>query len=59
MADRFAVKAGLAVLDAVGDFAAGVIACEGRWLGGDVFVSVDQKAVTRIEARGKAAVLLS
>jgi predicted nucleic-acid-binding protein len=57
--NRPAVEAGLAVLDAGGDFADGVIAHEGRWLGGDVFVSFDRKAVTLIEAQGGAARLLS
>src|SRR5262245_5633212 len=36
-ANRPAVQAGLALLDAGGDFADGVIAYEGRWLGADVF----------------------
>ncbi len=31
-------------VDAGGDFADGVIAYEGRWLGGETFVSFDRKA---------------
>ena len=54
-----AVDAGLAVLDAGGDFADGVIAFDGQWLGGDTFVSFDKKAVKLIEAQGLAAQLLS
>lgn len=37
--NRPAVEAGMAVLDAGGDFANGVIAFKGRWLGGETFVS--------------------
>lgn len=59
MVNRPAVEAGLAVLDAGGDFADGVIAHEGLWLGGDVFVSFDRKAVTLIGDQGKVARLLS
>jgi predicted nucleic-acid-binding protein len=44
-ANRPAIDAGLAVLDAGGDFADGVIAYEGRWLGAEMFVSFDKKAV--------------
>ena len=50
--DRLAVEAGLVVLDAGGDFADGVIAYEGKWLGGDTFVSFDKKAVTLLAAVG-------
>jgi predicted nucleic-acid-binding protein len=50
--DRPAVEAGLAMLEAGGDFADGVIAHEGGWLGGETFVSFDRKAVKRLEARG-------
>jgi len=59
MVDRRAVEAGLAVFEAGGDFADGVIAHEGRWLGSDVFVSFDRKAVTLIEGRGEPARLLA
>lgn len=56
--DRPAVEAGLATLDAGGDFADGVIALEGRRMGGDVFVSFDKQAAALIEAtRGRARLL--
>jgi predicted nucleic-acid-binding protein len=55
---RPAVEAGLSVLDAGGDFADGVIAYEGRWLGGDTFVSFDQKAVALLTAQGQSTRLL-
>ena len=57
--NRPAVKAGLALLEAGGDFADGVIAYEGRWLGADAFVSFDRKAVKLMEAQGETARLLS
>jgi len=53
--NRPAVDAGLAVFDAGGDFADGIIAFEGRFLGGDTFVSFDKKAVTLVEKQGLAA----
>jgi predicted nucleic-acid-binding protein len=53
--NRPAVEAGLAVLDAGGDFADGVIAYEGRWLGGETFVSFDRKAVEMLREQGVAA----
>ena len=53
--DRPAAEAGLALLDAGGDFADGVIAHEGNWLGADTFVSFDKKAVKLIEASGGLA----
>jgi predicted nucleic-acid-binding protein len=57
--NRPAAEAGLALLDAGGDFADGVIAYEGRWLGADIFVSFDKKAVKLLESRGGSARLLS
>jgi predicted nucleic-acid-binding protein len=57
--NRPAAEAGLALLEAGGDFADGVIAYEGNWLGGEIFVSFDQKAVKLIEAQGEPARLLS
>ena len=57
--NRPAAEAGLAVLEAGGDFADGAIAYEGNWLGADTFVSFDKKAVSLIEAQGKSAKLLS
>ncbi len=57
--DRPAVDAGLAVLEAGGDFADGVIAFEGRRAGGTVFASFDRDAVDLIAAQGGKARLLS
>ena len=57
--DRPAVDAGLAVFEAGGDFADGVIAFEGRRLGGQVFASFDRKAVELIAATGAETRLLS
>ena len=57
--DSPAVAAGLAFLDAGGDFADGVIAFEGRRLGGDVFVTFDKQAARLIAAQGGAVELLS
>ena len=56
--NRPAVQAGLLVLDAGGDFADGVIAFEGQWLGGETFVSFDQKAVALLTAQGQSTRLL-
>jgi predicted nucleic-acid-binding protein len=58
-ADRPAVDAGLAVFEAGGDFADGVIAFEGRRLGGQVFASFDRKAVELIAATGAETRLLA
>jgi predicted nucleic-acid-binding protein len=57
--NRPAVEAGLAVLEAGGDFADGVIAHEGQWLGGETFVSFDQEAVELLARLGQPARLLS
>lgn len=57
--NRPAVEAGLAMLEAGGDFADGIIAYEGSWLGGDTFVSFDKTAVALLKGRGQAATLLS
>jgi predicted nucleic-acid-binding protein len=56
--DSAAVNAGLATLEAGADFADGVIAYEGRWLGGETFVSFDKKAVAAIAKQGIKAELL-
>jgi len=56
--NRPAVEAGLAQLNAGGDFADGVMAYEGKWLGGDTFVSFDKKAVSLLKANGQVARLL-
>jgi predicted nucleic-acid-binding protein len=53
------VEAGLAQLDAGGDFADGTIAFEGNWLGAEIFISFDKKAVRLMEARGESGRLLS
>jgi predicted nucleic-acid-binding protein len=56
--NRTAVEAGLAILEADGDFADGVIAHEGDWLGAETFVSFDKKAVSLLVEQGKTARLL-
>src|SRR5688572_23893794 len=56
--DRPAVEAGLAALEAGGDFADGVIAFEGHRLGGPIFVSFDRDAVDLIAASGAEIRLL-
>ncbi|MFO1265760.1 MAG: type II toxin-antitoxin system VapC family toxin [Rubrivivax sp.] len=56
--NRPAVEAGLAMLQANGDFADGVIAYEGSWLGGENFVSFDKQAVALLTAVGHPARLL-
>ena len=57
--DRSAIEAGLAVFEKGGDFADGVIAFEGRRLGGRTFVSFDRKAVDLVAATGGESRLLS
>jgi predicted nucleic-acid-binding protein len=56
--DTGAVQAGLEAMNAGADFADGVIAYEGRWLGGDTFVSFDKKAVAALEKLGGKTWLL-
>ncbi len=56
--DSNAVSAGLTTLEAGADFADGVIAYEGRWLGGEMFVSFDKKAVAAVAQQGMKAELL-
>ena len=56
--DSAAIHAGLATLEAGADFADGVIAHEGAWLGAEPFVSFDKKAVTALEKQGQKAKLL-
>ena len=53
--NRPAAQAGLALLQSGGDFADGVIAYEGEWLGAEDFVSFDRKAVELVKAQGRAA----
>jgi predicted nucleic-acid-binding protein len=57
--NRVAVEAGMAIFEAGGDFADGVIAYEGGLLGGETFVSFDKKAVSLIAKQGQKATLLS
>ncbi|MCJ2071012.1 type II toxin-antitoxin system VapC family toxin [Methylobacterium sp. J-030] len=56
--NRPAVEAGLELLDAGGDFADGIVAYDGMWLGGVTFVSFDRKAVKLLTRRGYCAQLL-
>lgn len=59
LADRTAVAAGLAMLDAGGDFADGIINYDGRRLGGDVLATFDMEAGTLVQAFGDKVVILS
>lgn len=54
-----AVAAGLIVLEAGGDFADGIIAYDGNWLGGETFVSFNKKVVALIAKQGRQARLLA
>ena len=56
--NRSAIEAGLFLLAAGGDFADGVIAPEGDWLGGEEFVSFDSKAVSILQSQRARARLL-
>jgi len=56
--DRALVDAGLAFLDAGGDFADGVVEFEGRKLGGDLFVTFDKRAASIVRAQGRRAALI-
>ena len=57
--NRPAVEAGLALLEAGGDFADGIMAHEGKWLGGETFVSFDRQAVKLLSEQGEAAQFLT
>ncbi len=57
--NRAAVLAGLANMEAGGDFADAVIAIEGRQLGGEVFVTFDRKAAALIKDAGDAVECLA
>jgi len=57
--NRPAAEAGLALLEAGGDFADGVIAHEGSWLGSEIFLSFDRTAVNLLQAQGEQARLLA
>ena len=50
--NEVAVQKGLAMLDLGGDFADGVIAVEGQWLGGEEFVTFDRQAADLLPAVG-------
>lgn len=56
--DRQSVEAGLSMLEAGGDFTDGVIVHEGAWLGGEMFVSFDRRAVARARSAGVKTRLL-
>lgn len=58
MVDQPAVAAGLAVLEAGGDFADGIIAFEGRRLGAETFLTFDREAADILRARGESILLL-
>ncbi|AQX31524.1 type II toxin-antitoxin system VapC family toxin [Bartonella schoenbuchensis] len=57
--NRPAVEAGLAILEAGGDFADGIISYEGNWLGGETFVSFDKLAIELLTKNGQSTKLLS
>ena len=46
------------MLELGADFADGVIAYEGRWLGGETFVSFDKRAVAVVAKQGMKTQLL-
>ena len=56
--DRAALEAGLEAMRSGADFADAAIAYEGRWLGGETFVSFDGKAVKAVEMQGQKVKLL-
>jgi predicted nucleic-acid-binding protein len=56
--NRPAVEAGLAFFEAGGDFADGLIAYEGEWLGCATFASFDKRAVSLLAAQGKSTLLM-
>jgi predicted nucleic-acid-binding protein len=56
--DRAAIEAGLAMLDAGGDFADAIVALQGERLGADTFVSFDRRAVGLVSSKGGKAQLL-
>lgn len=56
--NRAAADAGLATLRNGGDFADGILAWDGEWLGGESFVSFDKKAVAALKKQRSAARLL-
>jgi predicted nucleic-acid-binding protein len=57
--NRPAVEAGLATLNQGGDFADGLIAYEGNWLGAEAFVSFDKRAIRILARQGYETRLLT
>lgn len=57
--NRPAVEAGLAMLDAGGDFADGIMAHEGKWLGEGTFVSFARQAVKLLYELGETTQFLA
>lgn len=53
--NRLAIENGIAVQTSGGNFADGVIAYEGRHLGGETFMSFDKKAVSLLKQLGHDA----
>ena len=58
LCEAAAFDAGITALRGGADFADGIIAYEGRWLGGETFVSFDKKAVELLTQQGHLAQLL-
>lgn len=56
--DRLAVEAGIAMMEAGGDFADGVMALQGRRLGGITFATFDKKTAALITASGRDSILV-
>lgn len=56
--NRPAVEAGVTVMNAGGNFTDGVIAYEGKWLGGETFVTLDRQAFPVATVLGSKAKLL-
>jgi len=59
MVDKSAVAAGIKAMEDGADFADGVIAYEGSWLGGEMFVSFDKRAVSLLAKQGQRTKLLA
>ena len=59
MTHQPAVEAGLAMLEAGGDFADGVIAFEGKLLGAETLLTFDKQAARLIKSQGGSAHLLT
>ena len=58
LVDRRLVDAGLALLDAGGDFADGVIAADGHRLGAEIFATFDRNATDLLDQLGEPVTLL-